>query len=149
VCIGSSPEIQAMQRVGVFMSKVLDRFQLQLLSRILIFSLPAVISGTVVAATTTTQVYADAIHSYSGKKLKVTTLSKRTTPPGLKRQTVDNGLAVGPDGPRAVYYRESQCNNGYDCVIRLGNSFSSPKIIVVGKKRSIDNMRPKIIYPPS
>ena len=50
---------------------------------------------------------------------------------------------------------EMNCQAEYDCIIRLGTSPSSPKIIVVGEKRSVPgrdsaaNPGPKIIHPPS
>ena len=56
----------------------------------------------------------------------------------------------GIGGARVLFYDEKQCDNGYDCTIRLGGKPSSPKIIVIGEKRKIDESAgPHIIYPPS
>ncbi len=56
-------------------------------------------------------------------------------------------------GLTAPHYEDILCGDGYDCVIQLGNSRSSPKIIVVGEKRTEtgmgDNSGPMILYPPS
>ena len=69
------------------------------------------------------------------------------------KSVVDNSnrhIIEGIGGSRVLFYDESQCDNGYDCTIRLGGRASSPKIIVIGKKRKIDEgAGPHIIYPPS
>lgn len=78
------------------------------------------------------------------KKLKITTY-RQNAPKGLNRQVIDNGIG----GVRVIYYDDSKCDSGYDCIIRLGNSRSSPKIIVIGEKRMEQPAGPIVIYPPS
>ncbi len=51
--------------------------------------------------------------------------------------------------PRSVYYDDSQCENGFECTLRLGNKAYSPKVIILGKKKPRSHAGPKIIYPPS
>lgn len=40
-----------------------------------------------------------------------------------------------PGEPRVVYYDKEKCSAGFDCTLHLGDSPSSPKIIVVGKEQ--------------
>ncbi len=77
--------------------------------------------------------------------LRITTTSGQDYPPQLDRHVFNEG----PGGSRVIYYSKSLCEGGYDCIIRLGGSRSSPKIITVGKKRKVESSGPKIIYPPS
>ena len=69
--------------------------------------------------------------------------------PVANRPLIDRG--PGRDG--VIYYNEEQCTAGYDCNIRLGNSVTSPRIIVIGKKRRENpketDQAPRIFYPPS
>ena len=54
----------------------------------------------------------------------------------------------GIGGARVLYYDQSHCDNGYDCTIRLGDEPSSPKIVIIGEKRKIDEESgPHIILP--
>ncbi|MCF6320394.1 MAG: hypothetical protein L3J32_01315 [Rhizobiaceae bacterium] len=88
-------------------------------------------------------------HSRKGLKarnrLKVISIDSRNPMRGLDEKIIDDG----PGGVRIIYYNENRCNSGFDCVIRLGNSDSAPKIIVVGPKRDRGSGGPLIIYPPS
>ena len=58
-------------------------------------------------------------------------------------------------GVRIIYYDDNKCEGGYDCIIRQGNLPSSPKIIIIGKKRAKyqymqeEESGVKIFYPPS
>lgn len=78
------------------------------------------------------------------KKFRVTTRNHGARD-DINRQVIDNGIG----GVRVIYYDDAKCEAGYDCVIRLGNAPSSPKVIVIGKKRAEKTPGPIIIYPPS
>ncbi len=56
-------------------------------------------------------------------------------------------------GVSVIYFDKDKCDQGYDCVMRLGAKRSSAKIIVVGTKQrdrlGKDQKTPKIIYPPN
>jgi len=78
-----------------------------------------------------------------------------TTGSGLAPQYDIDGIDVldDPVSGSRIYYNARECDQGYDCVLRLGSDQSSPKIIVVGS-RSDDpydgKIRPPIvIYPPA
>jgi|GEM_PF-5854233 len=81
-------------------------------------------------------------------------------------RVVINGAAVTPrtnlyrhierddaTGVSVIYFDKEKCDQGYDCVMRMGLSRSSAKIIVVGAKRAqrpdADHNLPRIIYPPN
>ena len=77
-------------------------------------------------------------------------LAQRSGVYGVTKPNSNRHVIEGIGGTRVLYYNESQCDEGYDCVIRLGNKASSPKIVVVGEKRKIDeSAAPHIIYPPN
>ena len=55
-------------------------------------------------------------------------------------------------GVSIIYFDKKKCDQGYDCVMRVGGKRSSTKIIVVGTKpERFDEGRetPRIIYPPN
>ncbi len=81
----------------------------------------------------------------SHRRLKITINRNTTVSSPLKPHILDNG----PGGPRVIYYDDSKCEGGYDCVIRLGGKASSPKLIVLGTKQLSKPEGPLIIYPPS
>lgn len=77
-------------------------------------------------------------------------LSQRNGVYGVTKPNSNRHVIEGIGGTRVLYYNESQCDKGYDCAIRLGNKVSSPKIVVVGERRKIDeSAAPHIIYPPN
>ncbi len=77
-------------------------------------------------------------------------LSQRNGVYGVTKPNSNRHVIEGIGGTRVLYYNESQCDKGYDCAIRLGNKASSPKIVVVGERRKIDESAgPHIIYPPN
>jgi len=81
---------------------------------------------------------------HARKRLKVISATNRNPVQGLDEKIIDDR----PGGVRVIYYSENRCNSGYDCIIRLGNTTSAPKIIIVGPNRD-NNNGPLIIYPPS
>ena len=77
-------------------------------------------------------------------------LAQRNGVYGVLKPNSNRHVIEGIGGTRVLYYNESQCDGGYDCVIRLGEKPSSPKIVIVGEKRKVnESTAPHIIYPPT
>ena len=77
-------------------------------------------------------------------------LAQRSGVYGVTKPNSNRHVIEGIGGTRVLYYNDSQCDKGYDCVIRLGNKTSSPKIVIVGERRKVDeSAAPHIIYPPN
>jgi len=81
---------------------------------------------------------------------KVTVIGTTPAPYTKLDQFISRDDATGVS---IIYYDGKKCDQGYDCVMRVGLKRSSAKIIVVGIKGhdpiSDDNDSPRIIYPPN
>ena len=106
-------------------------------------------------------------HDYRGhksrKRLKITTTN--TIAAEIAANVTSHVIRDGTRGEVLIYYNDAKCEGGYDCIMRLGKSPSSAKVIVVGEKRAMDFVNdntqtnegketaaetlPRIIYPPS
>ena len=93
----------------------------------------------------------------AGRHKKGFKITIRSNSPAISGPAAEHSRLLSRDGYGLAVpdFGDMNCQVDYDCTIRMGNSPSSPKIIVVGQKRAVPssdsgvNPGPKIIHPPS